>query len=220
MLTEMLTRDEHRAVQPYAKPLLGIRRRPGRLALAIMRMPRPLYRRGWGWMLDHTFLLIAHQGRKTGKRRETVAMALTYDPDTCEAVVCSAWGPNTEWIRNLRAHPALQIQIGRESYVPEQRFLSEDESVAVVVEFRRRHPWRSRLLAATLGWGDLSSDTAVREFVRSRPFVSFRPRSRLTPRVDARRGRSIRDAAPATRIRDACGRRGTRRLARHLSGGG
>jgi deazaflavin-dependent oxidoreductase (nitroreductase family) len=126
-------------------------------------------------MLDHTFLLIAHEGRKTGKRRETVTMALAYDADTREAVVFSAWGPNTEWMRNLRAHPALQIQIGRESYVPEQRFLSEDESVAVVVEFRHRHPWRTRLFAAILGWGDLSSDAAVRDFVRGRPFVSFRP---------------------------------------------
>jgi deazaflavin-dependent oxidoreductase (nitroreductase family) len=157
------------------RPLLGLRRQPGRLALAAMRVPRPLYHRGWGWMLDHTFLLIAHQGRKTGKRRETVAMALAYDPDTHGAVVFSAWGPNTEWIRNLRAHPALQIQIGREAYVPEQQFLSEDESVAVVREFQRRHPWRTRLFAAILGWGDLSSETAVREFVRSRPFVSFRP---------------------------------------------
>jgi deazaflavin-dependent oxidoreductase (nitroreductase family) len=158
-----------------ARPLLGLRRRPGRLALAFMRVPRPLYRRGWGWMLDHTFLLIAHQGRKTGKRRETVAMALAYEPGTREAVVFSAWGPNTEWIRNLRAHPALQIRIGHESYVPEQRFLSEHESVAVALEFRRRHPWRTRLFAAILGWGDLSSERAMREFVRGRPFVSFRP---------------------------------------------
>ena len=172
-----------------AKPLLGLRRRPGRLALAVMRTPRPLYRRGWGWLLDHTFLLIAHQGRKTGKRRETVAMALTYDVDAREAVVFSAWGPNTEWIRNLRAHPALQIQIGRESYVPEQRFLSDDESVAVVVEFRRRHPWRLRFFAAILGWGDLSSDTAVREFVRSRPFVSFRPAHPSRTGATHRRGR-------------------------------
>jgi deazaflavin-dependent oxidoreductase (nitroreductase family) len=140
-----------------------------------MRTPRPLYHRGFGWMLDRTFLLIAHQGRKSGKRRETVAMALAYDPGTREAVVCSAWGPDAEWIRNLRAHPALQIQIGRESYVPEQRFLSEDESVGVAAEFVRRHPWRTRLIAAILGWGDLSSETAVREFVRTRPFVSFRP---------------------------------------------
>jgi deazaflavin-dependent oxidoreductase (nitroreductase family) len=129
-----------------------------------------------GRLLGHTFLLITHQGRKTGKRRETVAMALTYDADTREAVIFSAWGPNTEWMRNLRAHPALQIQIGRETYVPNQDFLSEDEAVAVALEFRRRHPHRLRLFATILGWGDLGSDEAVREFVRTRPFVSFRPR--------------------------------------------
>ena len=128
-----------------AKPLLGVRRQPGRLALAVFRLPLPLYQRGWGWLLGHTFLLVTHAGRKTGKRRETVAMVLTYDPQTEEAVICSGWGLNTDWIRNIRAHPALQIQIGRESYAPEQRFLSEDESVAVVVEFRRQHPRRVRL---------------------------------------------------------------------------
>ena len=147
---------------------------PGVSRSRFMRVPRPLYRRGWGGMLDHTFLLIAHEGRKTGKRRETVAMALAYDADTREAVVFSAWGPNTEWMRNLRAHPALQVQIGRESYVPEQRFLSEDESVAVVVEFRRRHPWRTRLFAAILGWGGLNSENGG-EGVCSEPPIRFVP---------------------------------------------
>ena len=169
-----MTTTAHEHVRE-ARPLLGLRRQPGRLVLALMRTPRPLYHRGWGRLLGHTFLLIAHQGRKSGKRCETVAMALTYDSDSREAVVFSAWGANTEWIRNLRAHPALQIQIGHESYVPEQRFLSEDESVAVAVEFRRRHPWRLRLFATILGWGDLSSEAAMRGLVRSRPFVSFRP---------------------------------------------
>ena len=157
------------------RPLLGLRQRPGRVALWFMRAPRPLYHRGWGGLLGHTFLLIAHQGRTTGKRREIVAMALTYDPDTQETVVCSAWGPNTEWIRNLRAHPALRIEIGHEAFVPEQRFLSEDEAVTAAIEFRDRHPWRLRLFAAILGWGDLDSEKAMRDFVRERPFVSFRP---------------------------------------------
>jgi deazaflavin-dependent oxidoreductase (nitroreductase family) len=158
-----------------AKPLVGVRGRPGRLALAVFRLPLPLYRRGWGWLLGRTFLLVTHAGRKTGKRRETVAVTLTYDPRTQEAVIFSGWGPNADWIRNIRAHPALRIQIGRESYAPEQRFLSEDESVAVVVAFQRQHRWRVRLAALILGWGDLSSETAVRDFVRSHPFVSLRP---------------------------------------------
>jgi deazaflavin-dependent oxidoreductase (nitroreductase family) len=162
-------------VNPTERPLLGLRRRPGRVALWFMRLPQPLYHRGWGRVLGHTFLLITHRGRKTGQRRETVAMALTYDADTKETVVCSAWGPHTEWMRNLRAHPALQVQIGRESYVPEQRFLSEDQAVAAATEFRDRHPGRLRLFATILGWGDLGTEAAVRELVRDRPFVAFRP---------------------------------------------
>jgi deazaflavin-dependent oxidoreductase (nitroreductase family) len=154
------------------RPLLGLRRQPGRLALAAMRLPRPLYHRGWGRLLGHTFLLLTHRGRKTGKPRETVAMALSWDPARREAVICSAWG-ETEWVRNLRARPALKIQIGKDSFIPEQRFLSEDESTAVGIEFRRRHPWRLRLLASILGWGHLNSEQAMREFVRRRPFVSF-----------------------------------------------
>ncbi|MGZ6268719.1 MAG: nitroreductase family deazaflavin-dependent oxidoreductase [Candidatus Limnocylindrales bacterium] len=139
-------------VSRRTKPLLGLRRQPGRLALAVFRLPLPLYRRGWGRLLGHTFLLLVHAGRKTGKLRSTVVMVLRYKPETREAVICSVWGQNTDWIRNIRVRPALQVQIGRESFTPEQRFLSEDESFAVSVEFRRRHPWRLRLFNWILGW--------------------------------------------------------------------
>ena len=95
------------AIGRQARPLLGVRRQPGRLALAVFRLPLPLYRRGWGWLLGHTFLLVVHAGRKTGKLHSTVAMALTYDPETHEAVICSVWGENTDWVRNIRARPAV-----------------------------------------------------------------------------------------------------------------
>jgi deazaflavin-dependent oxidoreductase (nitroreductase family) len=145
----------------------------------LLRLPLPLCRAGWGRLLGHTFLLLVHAGRRTGQPHETTAMVLRYDADTGEAVICSAWGPNTDWIRNLRARPALQVRIGRESFTPEQRFLSEEESFAVAVEFRHRHPRRLWLLSRVLGWGDLRSDDAVRELVRTRPFVALRPKDRL-----------------------------------------
>ena len=72
-------------------------------------------------------------------------------------------------------HGVISSIAARVEHGPEQRFLTEDESGAVAAEFRRRHPWRLRLLGWVLGWGDLRSDTAVREFVRTRPFVSLRP---------------------------------------------
>jgi deazaflavin-dependent oxidoreductase (nitroreductase family) len=154
---------------------MGLRRKPGRLALVVFRLPLVLYQRGWGGLLGGTFLLLVHAGRKTGNLHQMVAMVLRYDPETCEAVICSAWGQDADWVRNIRARPAVRVQIGQDSFTPQQRFLSQEEAVAVLAEFVRRHPGRSRLLSAVLGWGDLRSDTAARDFVRTRPLVSLRP---------------------------------------------
>jgi deazaflavin-dependent oxidoreductase (nitroreductase family) len=155
--------------------VLGLRRRPGRLALLVFRLPLALYQRGWGGLLGGTFLLLVHAGRKTGKLHQVVTMVLRYDPETREAIICSAWGKDADWIRNIRARPAVRVQIGRDSFTPQQRFLPDDESAAVVAEFRHRHPGRLRIISAILGWGDLRSDTAARDFVSTRPFVALRP---------------------------------------------
>jgi hypothetical protein len=78
-------------------------------------------------------------------------MMLSEDKATGEAVICSVWGPRTDWIRNFHAHPAVRVQIGRESFVPQHRFLTDEEAFAVGVEFRRRHPWRVRMIRRVLG---------------------------------------------------------------------
>jgi hypothetical protein len=49
------------------------------------------------------------------------------------------------------------------------------DTVAVSVAFRREHPRWLHLLSAVLGWGDLTSDATLRDFVRSHPFVALRP---------------------------------------------
>ena len=59
---------------------------------------------------------------------------------------------------------------------PEHRFLADDEAAAAATDFRRRHPWRLRLVSAIRGWGDLRSDDGgLRCFVQEHPFVSLRP---------------------------------------------
>jgi deazaflavin-dependent oxidoreductase (nitroreductase family) len=168
------------------RPFLGLRRRPGRLALRVFRLPLPLYRAGWGWLLGDTFLLLTHVGRKTGRPRATAAMVLGHDASSGELAICSVWGPDADWVRNLRAGPALRVQVGRKEFVPQHRFLTTEEAVAVALEFRRRHPWRLRLLCRVLGLGDLRSDAALRRFVASRPFVALRP---LIPTTHAARER-------------------------------
>jgi hypothetical protein len=107
-----------RSVKPRTRPLLGMRVHPGRLALAVFRLPLALYRRGWASLLAHAFLLLVHVGRKSGTIYSSVAMALTYDPATQEAVICSVWGERADWVRNIRVRLALQVRIGRGSFTP------------------------------------------------------------------------------------------------------
>ena len=177
----MTTTTPARHRDSQTRPWLGFRRRPGRLALLVFRLPLPLYRYGFGWILGHTFLQLTHVGRRTGEAHEAVAMVLAYDKSSGEAVICAVWGPRTDRVRNLRAHTALRVQIGREAFVPQHRFLTEDEAIAVGVDFRRRHPWRLRLISRVLGVDDRGSDAAIREFVCTRPFVALRPERRPEP---------------------------------------
>jgi deazaflavin-dependent oxidoreductase (nitroreductase family) len=163
------------APSQHTRPLLGLRRRPGRLALAVFRLPLVLYRRGWGWLLGRTFMLLVHAGRKTGQPHLMTAMVMRYDPTSREVIIFAGWGPNSDWVRNIRARPALRVEVGRESYTPQHRFLSEDESVAVASDFVRRHPYRVLLASRILDWPDLHSQAALRDFVRTHPFVALRP---------------------------------------------
>jgi deazaflavin-dependent oxidoreductase (nitroreductase family) len=158
-----------------SRPMLGFRHQPGRLALALFRMPLGAYRHQKGWLLGHTFVLLTHIGRRTGQSYETVAMVLRYRIEPCEVVVASAWGPETDWVKNIRAQPAVRIETGRESFEPEQRFLSAEESLSVIEGCLRQHPWRFRLIAWVLGWGDLRVEAYAQEVVRTRPFIAFRP---------------------------------------------
>ena len=104
-------------------------------------------------------------------------MVLVDDPDNGEVVICSAWDPDADWLRNMHAGPAREVRIAREQFVPEHRFLSEDEAVSAAIAFRRHHPQPLRLLSAILAWGDLRGDAAIREFVRGHPFLACAPRS-------------------------------------------
>ena len=159
-----------------------------------MRMPLRAYRHDAGWLLGHTFVDFVHVGRRTGRPHEAVAMVLHRDRRSGEVVFCAAWGPDTDWYRNLRAHPAALVRLGRSSFEPEQRILDDDEACDVLEAFAAQHPYRLWLIARVLGQphlrnlgrshragdsnrdGDCSGDReAVREFVRTHPFVALRP---------------------------------------------
>jgi len=162
------------------RPNVLVVSRPSRSLKAVFDAPVVLYRIGLGWMLGKRFLAVTHRGRKTGRLRETVLEVLVFDPDNEESVVVSAYGTRADWYRNLKAQPALKVRTGRMSYVPEQRFLTPEQSREAVVRFSHRHPWEMKLVPRVLpaigGAVPPDADLDPVDMLASLPMVAFRPK--------------------------------------------
>jgi hypothetical protein len=104
-----------------------------------------------------------------------LAGVIRHNGATGESVVISAWGERSDWYRNIEASPAMEVRIGRERYVPEQRFLSSEEAYAEIAEYERGHPLLARTLPRWLGHPLDGTDQARRRFAGSMRMVAFRP---------------------------------------------
>jgi deazaflavin-dependent oxidoreductase (nitroreductase family) len=75
------------------------------------KVPVLLYR---GWLGEvfrwRCILRLTTTGRKTGHLRTT---CVSYMPLNEHYVVFAGWGVRADWYRNLLAHPAVAIQVGR-----------------------------------------------------------------------------------------------------------
>jgi deazaflavin-dependent oxidoreductase (nitroreductase family) len=122
----------------------------------LVRAPILLYRAGLGRLLGHRFVYLVHQGRRSGLRREAVLEVVHYDPCIPEAFVIAAWGQRSNWYRNIAAAPAIEIRIGNQRWPrPRHRFLTAEETVPLLNQYRRHHPLAWKIVAPML---DLPTD--------------------------------------------------------------
>lgn len=151
---------------------------PRGLLRRLLRAPIILYRVRLGWLLGRRFVYVAHRGRRSGQRRETVLEVVRYDPDLPEIFIVSGWGTTSDWYRNLRTSPALEVRLGARRFVaPRQRFLDPEETMMLLRDYQRAHPRSWRRLAPILGVSQdmKQADSAIRDI----PAVAFRPARRM-----------------------------------------
>jgi deazaflavin-dependent oxidoreductase (nitroreductase family) len=154
-------------------------RRPGRALRWLLRLPVRLYRWRLGWLLGHRFLLLVHVGRRTGRIHETVLEVVQYDRTSGVAVVMSGFGRRADWYQNLRHRPALRVVIGRTTFVPSHRDLTQEAAISVMANYERRNrlaaPIVRMVLSRLTGWSYDGSEAARRRLVSQCPLVAFRP---------------------------------------------
>ena len=154
-------------------------RRPSRITRAFLRAPVYRYRAGLGRLLGTRFLYLVHQGRTTGRRRDTVLEVVHLDERVPEAVVVAAWGKRSDWYRNIMAAPPREVWVGRYHWTtPRFRVLDADDVVAVLTDYGRRQPRAWRALAPRLGLDRELTPTTARAAAARFPAIAFRPASR------------------------------------------
>ena len=149
--------------------------KPKGLLKWVFTLPLYLYRWHLGGLVGHSFLMVTHLGRKSGRRRQTGLEVAHYDPATQECIVVAAYGEQADWYRNIQAHPALEVQVGSKRYPPVQRFLTFEETWAFLSAYQRHHPRRLRVLLRFAGFPYDGSEEDLRAVAQLIRCVAFRP---------------------------------------------
>ncbi len=147
----------------------------------LFRAPAYLYRWRLGWLFGHRLLLLTHIGRCTGLRRRTVLEVVEYRKEGPEVVVANGFGPDCDWLRNIKARTGEEVTVGSRHFVASHRFLGEDEAMRVIQDYEHRNrfiaPIVRRGFSWLLGWQYHGGESDRRRLVRQIPLIAFRPRS-------------------------------------------
>jgi deazaflavin-dependent oxidoreductase (nitroreductase family) len=138
-------------------------------------LPILLYRARLGWLVGHRFLLLTHQGRKSGRFRQTVLEVVRYDRARRESAVLSAYGERADWYQNLLAHPALEVRTGWSRYVPQYRLLDAEERLAALRIYQRRYGRAFAAVMRYLGHPYDGTEAGLRGLADVVLMVAFRP---------------------------------------------
>lgn len=141
----------------------------------LFKTPILLYRLGLGYLVGSLFMVMTTIGRKSGLPRRT---AIEYHEFNGRKYIFSGWGENTDWYRNIRAHPYITIQTWRGAESVIARRLTSDEELAEAYLLAMSSPG-TRAVIKAVGF-DLDLDQFLAQKERF-TLVTFDPTDQPTP---------------------------------------
>jgi deazaflavin-dependent oxidoreductase (nitroreductase family) len=119
---------------------------------------------GLGFLFGRRLAMLEHVGRVSGRRRYVVLESLEHDAHGL--VVVSGYGGESQWYRNVVAHPQVRVWTGwRRGVQATAEVVPATEVPRRLEEYRRRHRRAAKALGRTLDLPDLAGDGPLREDV-------------------------------------------------------
>jgi deazaflavin-dependent oxidoreductase (nitroreductase family) len=127
-------------------------------------LPTLLFRARLGWVLGKRFLLLHHNGRRSGRLHTTVLEVVARNESTSSYYVAAGLGDRADWYQNLLVHPDVEIEVGlRRSRAIAER-LPAPESEAVLAAYARDHPLAYRSLGRLFGFHSTTARALAERF--------------------------------------------------------
>ena len=137
------------------------------------RIPIWFYKLGLGWMMGSRFLLLSHQGRKSGKIRQTVLEIIQYSPENYSYYVVSGFGTRSHWYQNIKQDPRVTIQVGSNRMAADAQQLEPGEAENIFLAYTQEYPRSIRLLAKMLNYDIVHTPEGYQAFGREIPLIRF-----------------------------------------------
>lgn len=122
-------------------------------------------------------MLLHHVGRKSGLPREAVVEVVRHDSATGDYYICSGFGENAQWYRNLMASPNVSIQVGTKEMRVRAERITSDEGSAEMLDYARRHPGAAKKLAGFMGFPADGSQQTYQAAGQVLPFLRLTRRN-------------------------------------------
>jgi deazaflavin-dependent oxidoreductase (nitroreductase family) len=144
---------------------------PGPVFKQLFKVPVFFYRIGLP-LFGSFILLLTTTGRKSGRPRHT-PLEYRREPGTGDMIIMAGWGGNTDWRRNIQAHPRVHVQTGWHKFEALAEPLSEAQVAAWLAEVMRINPASAGIWSRWAG-EPVSSNSPDSLLRAARFFPSFR----------------------------------------------
>ena len=149
---------------------------PSGLSRIVFRFPILLYRLNLGWFFGERALLLEHRGRKSGIIRKVVLEVVDHDVQKGSYTVAAAWGNQSDWYKNIKAEPNVNVEVRTKRFAAFAKTLSADEAAQHLNTYATKHPFAFRQLGSLL-FVLKSHDTVqiIKSLTEAIPLVEFIP---------------------------------------------
>jgi deazaflavin-dependent oxidoreductase (nitroreductase family) len=152
-------------------------KRPTGITRFFFRAPIWLYTLHLGWLMGNRMLKLTHLGRVSGEPRQVVLEIVKHDPNTDTYYIAAAWGEKSDWVKNIRANPDVQVQVGSRKLDVLAEQLTPEQGELTILDYSQRHPTAMKNLAGYMGFQVDGSEADFRELGRMLLMFSLTPQS-------------------------------------------